>query len=84
VADCIIVVTDGDAAIAIAQLERESDGVFIGFRLPNSLCTRLGVDDRVTQHTANSFRRQPLEVEGADRIGPLGQEHAAALVEQDF
>src|ERR1039458_1271124 len=80
----VVIVADGDAAIAVMEIGWKTDGILVGLLLPDPPSLRRRIDDRVAQHAADGRNGQGLEVECAGRRRPIGQEHPPLLVESDF
>ena len=80
----VIAVADRDAAIVVAEIGGESDGIFVGRGLPDRLFRLGDANDRIAQHAADSGGGQSLEVLRPGRRGPFGQIDAALVAENDF
>jgi phosphoglycerate dehydrogenase-like enzyme len=83
IAVVVIVITDGDAAIAVAEIAWKADGVFVRSFLPYATSVRRRSSLRVTQYPPDRRHRQRREIECAGRRRPVGKKHPALLVESD-
>ena len=80
----IVVVADRNTAIGVAEIKRNTNGVFVGLRLPDARRSLVGVDDRVAHDTAGTLLRHRAEIIGADRSRSLSEEHAALFVKSNL
>jgi hypothetical protein len=77
-------VADRDAAVGIGHRGRKADGILVGNSLPSGGRSGRRGHGRIAQHAADALRCQCFEIEGAGRRRPLGEHHAALLIECDL
>ncbi len=81
----IVAVADGDAAIAIAEVRRQSDRIFPRHRKPEIAAGRIVRGFRPEpQHAVPGRLGKRLVVIGSGRHAALGEEHVAVIVEKNL
>jgi hypothetical protein len=80
----VVIVADGNAAVAIAKIARKPDGILVRRFLPYTTPVRSPANLRIAQHAADRRDGERLEIEGAARSRAFGQEYPVLFVEGDL